>query len=111
MSAELESADWAQSANNRTAQRNAVHMPAELRLAIGQKFKVSVLDLSQTGFRIETGNHMDLGTRVYLAIPELNSLPANVAWNDGTLYGCAFLKPLHASVFDHIARQYPAFTK
>lgn len=111
MSAELNSADWAERANNRETPRKPVHMLAELRLAIGQKFKVSVVDLSQTGFRIETGNHMELGTRVYLAIPELNSLPANITWSDETVYGCAFLHPLHASVFEHIAREYPALAQ
>ena len=111
MSAELNPADWAERANNRETPRKPVHITAELRLAIGQKFKVSVLDLSQTGFRVETGNHMELGTRVYLAIPELNSLPANITWSDGTAYGCAFLNPLHTSVFEHIAREYPALVR
>ena len=111
MSAELNPADWAERANNRETPRKPVHITAELRLAIGQKFKVSVLDLSQTGFRVETGNHMELGTRVYLAIPELNSLPANITWSDGTAYGCAFLNPLHKSVFEHIAREYPALVR
>ena len=111
MSAELNPADWAERANNRETPRKPVHITAELRLAIGQKFKVSVLDLSQTGFRVETGNHMELGTRVYLAIPELHSLPANITSSDGTAYGCAFLNPLHTSVFEHIAREDPALAR
>lgn len=86
-------------------------MEAELRLPVGQRFKVHILDLSQTGFRVETGNHMELESRVYLAIPELNSLPARTAWNQGTYYGCEFLNPLHPSVFEHIARKYPAITR
>jgi hypothetical protein len=86
-------------------------MVAELRLPLGQKFKVHVVDLSQTGFRLETGNHMEIGTRVYLAIPELNSLPARTAWNQATYYGCEFIDPLHPSVFEHIARKYPAITR
>lgn len=108
MPVKFEQADWQQSANNRKAQRNAVQMYAELRLSVGQKFKVSVVDLSQTGFRVETGNHIELGSRVYLAIPELNSLPAQIAWHDSNHYGFRFLNPLHASVFEHIARKYPA---
>lgn len=111
MSLKFEQPDWEHSGNNRKAQRNAVHMKAELRLSVGQKFKVSVLDLSATGFRIETGNHIGLGSRVYLAIPELNSLPAQIAWSENTLYGCEFVNPLHPSVFEHIARKYPDIAK
>lgn len=111
MPVKFEQSDWKQLANNRKARRDAVQMVAELRLSVGQKFKVSVLDLSETGFRIETGNHIELGSKAYLAIPELNSLPAQIAWNEGNFYGCAFLHPLHPSVFEHIARKYPALTK
>lgn len=111
MSVKHEPSDWEQTANNRKARRDAVSMPAELRLSIGQKFMVSVLDLSQTGFRIDTGNHIELGSRAYLAIAGLASLPAHAAWNDGTLYGYEFLYPLHPSVFEHIAHKYPALTK
>lgn len=104
----LQESDWQQFANNRKSRRNAVQISAELRLSSGQKFKVLVCDLSQTGFRIETGNHIDTGTKLYLALPNLNSLPAQVAWNDRTFYGCVFLHPLHASVFEHIVAQHPS---
>lgn len=111
MSAKFEHADYTQSLNNRKTARNAVQMTAYLRLSIGQKFKVSVLDLSQTGFRVETGNQIEVGSRVYLAIPELNSLPAQIAWCSKTFYGCEFLNPLHCSVFEYVARKYPALTR
>lgn len=111
MPVKFEQSDWSQLANNRKAQRNAVQMVAELRLSVGQRFKVSVLDLSETGFRIETGNHIELGSKAFLAIPELNSLPAQIAWSEGTYYGCEFLHPLHPAVFDHISRKYPALVK
>lgn len=111
MSPKFEYFDRSESANNRQSPRNAVHMAAELRLAVGQRFKVSVIDLSATGFRIETGNHIELGSKVYLAIPGLNSLPAKVAWSENTLYGCAFQSPLYPAVFEHMARKYPAIIK
>ena len=97
--------------NNRQAGRNAVRIEAELRLAAGQRFKVSVIDLSTTGFRIETGNYIELGSKVYLGIPELNSLPAVIAWSENPLYGCAFLSPLYPAVFEHIARKFPAISR
>lgn len=108
MSSKFEDSDWQQSVNNRKSKRNAVQISAELRISGGQKFKVLVLDLSQTGFRIETGNHIAIGSKIYLAMPELNSLPAQVAWNDRTFYGCAFLHPLHSSVFKHVVARHPS---
>lgn len=108
MPLKFKQSDWKQPGNNRKARRNPVQLSAELRLSGGQKFKVTVLDLSQSGFRIETGNHIEIGSKVYLAIPGFSSLPAQVAWNESNLYGCAFLYALHESVFEHIAAQYPS---
>ncbi len=111
MSCKFEHFEGTALASNRQAERNAVHIIAELRLPVGQRFKVSVLDLSQTGFRIETGNHIELGSRVYLAIPELQSLPAQIAWSGIPFYGCAFLNPLYSAVFEHVAQKYPTITR
>ncbi len=110
MSVEQERSDYKPSADNRTAERNAVQMFADLRLGVGQKFKVSVLDLSRTGFRLETGNHIDVGKSIFITIPDFTSLAARIAWNHGTIYGCEFTSPLHQSVFEHIARKHPAIT-
>lgn len=104
----VEKPSWSHPTNNRKAPRNAVAITAELRMPVGQKFQVSILDLSQTGFRLETGNYIAVGSRAYLAIPELSSLPARIAWNDGSYYGCEFLHPLHPSVFEHFALKYPS---
>lgn len=110
MSPKFDKTGWTDLANNRKMPRNAVAITAELRMSVGQKFRVSILDLSQTGFRLETGNYIAVGSRVYLAIPELSSLPARIAWNEGNYYGCAFLHPLHQSVFEHFALKYPSLT-
>ena len=36
------------------------------------------------------------------SLPGLAALEAVVAWRDKFKYGCAFAKPLHPAVFDHI---------
>lgn len=110
MPSKFKEVGWSELANNRKTPRNAVAITAELRMSVGQKFQVSILDLSQTGFRLETGNYIAVGSRVYIAIPELSSLPARIAWNDRNYYGCAFLHPLHQSAFEHFALKYPSLT-
>lgn len=107
MSPKNEQNDQPHSPNGRKSSRNLVRMVADLRLSVGQKFKVSVLDLSTTGFRIETGNYIELRSRVFLGIPDFQALPAVIAWNKGTLYGGEFVNPLHPSIFEHIAQKYP----
>ena len=89
-------------AENRRALRKAVKMRARLRDRGATRFEVDVTDLSQSGFRAETSFTMWPGTAVWLTMPGLAALEAKVAWRDGVAYGCAFAKPLHPAVFDHI---------
>jgi hypothetical protein len=94
--------------NNRKDLRSQVEISGELFVSQGVRFKVAVLDLSVSGFRVNTANHISLNKIVYLTIPGLQSLQARVAWNDRENYGCAFSKPLHGSTYEHLAMRYPA---
>lgn len=93
--------------NKRKSSRNHVQIIANLVVSSGERFKVTVLDLSQTGFRIETGNLIAQNSKVYLGMPTFESLQARIAWCDRNLYGCQFTQPLHQSIFEHIARTHP----
>jgi hypothetical protein len=93
--------------NNRKDLRSRVEISGELFVSQGVRFKVSVHDLSVSGFRIATANHIPLNRIVYLTIPRLQSLQARVAWNDRENYGCKFSTPLHGSTYDHLAMRYP----
>ena len=108
MVAELEKPDWSKSRNNRKASRNSVRIIADLLISAGPRFKVAVLDLSQTGFRIQTGNYIPASSTIYIGIPGFQSLKARIAWNDGDCYGCEFANALHPSIFDHIAQKHPS---
>ena len=87
---------------NRQALRKPVKMRAHLRDRGATRFEIDVVDLSRTGFRAETSFTLWPGTTVWLTLPGLAGLEAVVAWRDKAAYGCAFAKPLHAAVFDHI---------
>lgn len=86
----------------RRALRKAVKVRAHLRDRGQTRFEIDVVDLSQSGFRAETSFTLWPGTVVWLTLPGLAPLEAVVAWRDKAAYGCAFAKPLHPAVFDHI---------
>ena len=88
--------------DHRRALRKSVKMRAHLRDRGQTKFEIDVVDLSQSGFRAETSFTLWPGTVVWLTLPGLAPLEAMVAWRDKFRYGCAFGKPLHPAVLDHI---------
>jgi PilZ domain len=97
--------------NNRKNDRNAIKVSARLLVSGGFSFQVQVLDLSATGFRIETANHIAHDRSVYLTLPGMQPLHAKTVWNERELYGCAFSRPLHSSVFSHLSGSYPALMR
>ncbi|HVF95223.1 MAG TPA: pilus assembly protein PilZ [Sphingomonas sp.] len=86
----------------RRALRKSVKMRAHLRDRGQTRFEIEVTDLSMSGFRAETSFTLWPGTIVWLTLPGLAALEAVVAWRDKYKYGCAFAKPLHPAVFEHI---------
>ncbi len=94
--------DSTEADEHRHALRRAVKMKAHLRDRGNTRFEIEVVDLSVTGFRAQTSFTLWPGTTVWLTLPGLAALEAVVAWRDKYRYGCAFSKPLHQAVFDHI---------
>ncbi|MCT8000945.1 pilus assembly protein PilZ [Sphingomonas sanguinis] len=86
----------------RRSLRHAVRMRAHLRDKGQTRFEIDVVDLSPEGFRAETSFTLWPGTIVWLTVPGLAPLEAVIAWRDRFRYGCAFSKPLHPAVFEHI---------
>lgn len=93
--------------DNRRAMRLDVRLSAGLREpGTFQKFEVSIIDLSITGFRCETSFNLKIGQLVFVTIPTLGGLEAIVMRRDGFIYGCQFERPLHNAVFDHIVAKH-----
>ena len=46
----------------------------------------------------------------FLMLPGFQPLAAHIAWREGDEYGMRFDKPLHISVFEHIARSFPGIS-
>jgi hypothetical protein len=90
----------------RAARRLDVRLKASLRETGCSKFTIDVKDLSVTGCRIETSFTLTPGTSVWITIPGLAALEAEVAWAKGFSYGCRFYQSLHIAVLDHIIAHY-----
>jgi hypothetical protein len=93
--------------DHRRKERSAVSVMVELKTADNLRVKVALQDLSASGCQMRTADYMCLNQRIYLTLPGFESLAARIAWNAGELYGCEFLRPLHDSIFAHIAAKYP----
>jgi hypothetical protein len=89
----------------RRTERYDLTFQANLREPGATRFTIQVKDLSVTGFRCETSFNLKPGKMVWLTIPGLGPLEAEVMWKDGFRFGCSFAAPLHTAVLDHIARQ------
>ena len=94
--------------NFREFLREPVRIAAELLVSQGYRFKVSVLDLSASGFRIETSNHIPADRKIYLTIPGFQPLQASIAWSECDQFGCEFSHKLHSSIFEHISKAFPS---
>jgi hypothetical protein len=91
----------------RRTERYDLMFQASLRETGSTRFNIVIKDLSVTGFRCETSFNLKVGKTVWLTIPGLGPLEAEVKWKEKFLFGCSFISPLHTAVLDHIARQVP----
>ncbi len=93
---------------SRECERGAVTIAAEIRESGGGKQRISVIDLSRTGFRMHCIFLIPSDRTVYLTMPGFASMEAQIAWHDGDYYGCQFELPLHEAIYDHVIRTYPS---
>ncbi len=96
------------SLEDRSAPRRKIRIPASLRQSGCPGFSVMIKDLSLSGFAAEALTGMRPGTRVWIAIPSLAPLQAEIAWNDGVMIGCSFNNLLNQSVLDAVLNHYVA---
>lgn len=92
---------------NRDRKRSPFSIAATLRDRASNKFHVTLIDLSATGFKAEAHPSLDPGAIVWLTIPGMQGLEATVMWRRRTIVGCRFNHPLHPAVFDHLVARRP----
>lgn len=91
----------------RWAERRKVFIEASIRGQGHVRYDIDVLDLSTSGFRLETVFTLPVGARLWLTIPGFQGLESVVKWHEGFTYGCAFAVPLHPAVCDHLIKHFP----
>lgn len=90
--------------DQRRAMRADVNTKVIIREAQGMRFTAELIDISVTGFRVRTLYSVRLNSSLWITLPGLSALEAEIAWHDDPQYGGSFLTPLHPAVRDHIAR-------
>jgi PilZ domain len=102
----LRSQDEMALADARAAERRRVSIRALVREAGTSRVDIDVVDLSATGFRFESLYSFAIGARVFLSVPTLAPLEAEIAWRKGSAFGCRFVRPLYPAVFDMLAARF-----
>ncbi|MCX7864171.1 MAG: PilZ domain-containing protein [Novosphingobium sp.] len=87
---------------DRCAPRTRVTIPASLRPSGGRSFQTVVHDLSLSGFSAVAINRLHRGNLVWLTLPGLESLQAEVVWWENAMVGCAFHQLLSPIILDNI---------
>ena len=84
--------------------RHPVSVGAGLAAASGRPgAPVTVVDLSTHGCGIEVSSHCEVGSRVWIKLPGLESWPSRIAWAQDDRAGLSFDRPLHQAVVDRYA--------
>ena len=97
--------------NSRVFNRDEVSIPGEIRERGGGKQKISVIDLSQSGFKMHCMFLIPEDRMVFLTMQGLEPMEARIAWHRHDFYGCEFKRPLYQAVFEHVIRTYPMLRK
>lgn len=91
---------------DRSAPRISLSLPAKLRASNQSAFSVTIKDLSLSGFACHALSSMPLGARCWLKMPGMESMQAEVVWNDGFMIGCSFQNLLNQVVLDSLIARY-----
>ena len=64
------------------------------------RYRVNILDFSPEGCRIELPERVTPGEVVWISLPGLETLQANVRWVKDWVAGVEFFAPLYPAVFE-----------
>ncbi|NWK97195.1 pilus assembly protein PilZ [Sphingobium lactosutens] len=88
----------------RTAERRAVQIGVKVRRPGETWFTSRIADLSISGFRLQSFMKLTTGNELWVMLPGFEGRRARVLWTRGHEAGCAFERPLHPAILDHIVR-------
>ena len=84
--------------------RIPVNLNCEIRVGTKAWRKTRIADLTPGGFQVAILDMPPRGTPVFVRIPGLQMLQAEVCWTKVDTAGCKFSSQLSEYVYDHIVR-------
>lgn len=91
---------------DRCAPRTRLSIPGQLRPSGSKGFQTVVQDLSISGFSAMSINRLHVGGLVWLTLPGLESLEAEIVWWNNSQVGCAFARLLNPIVHDNLVARW-----
>lgn len=88
----------------RAAERRHVQIGVKVRRPGETWFTSRVTDMSVTGFRLQSFMKLTVGSDLWIMLPGFEGRRARVLWTRGPESGCAFERPLHPAILDHVVR-------
>ncbi|WBH16588.1 PilZ domain-containing protein [Sphingomonas radiodurans] len=87
--------------------RRSPRAPVSFDASMGQgglgRTLCKVIDISIHGARIQTYSAMRRGSTIWLNLPGIGPVAADVRWADDYTAGCQFQKPLDQDAFERLA--------
>ena len=85
--------------------RSDVSLTCEIRQGMRPWARVTLHDISETGFRIDWRPGLDERIPLNIRIPGLEMLVSHLRWKRENWIGCEFTHRLYPPVYEHIVRQ------
>lgn len=88
----------------RAAERRHVQIAVKVRRPGESWFTSRITDVSVSGFRLQSFMKLMVGSDIWIMLPGFEGRRARVTWAQAHEAGCAFERPLHPAILDHIVR-------
>ncbi len=89
--------------------RRSPRAPVSFDASMGQgglgRTLCKVVDISLHGARIQSYSALRRGTTIWLNLPEIGPVAADVRWADDFTAGCQFKKPLDKAAFERLTER------
>ncbi|MCM8557676.1 PilZ domain-containing protein [Sphingomicrobium sediminis] len=91
--------------STRREERVALEGEVRSRHPGSKAYPTTIRNLSPGGCCVDLSYSPKHGERLWVTLPGLQPIEAQVCWNDGWTAGCAFTTPLYPAVFDTIRQR------
>lgn len=88
----------------RTAERRRVRITVKVRRPGETWFSSHIADVSVNGFRLQSFMKLNRGDDIWIMLPGFEGRRARVTWTRAHESGCAFERPLHPAILDHVVK-------